>query len=542
MKRLFNKFDIFFLLLLGLAYFFLVHLYVGPVEDIQYTYCRYHGQSLFDSPISSFWDSVISQLSDYVTVNGRFFVHVVVQYLCGMAWGRTVFFILSTFIFVCVIAGMLILIRRKYTRRGEDLFIVLILFMTIVPSPGRTVLGHIAFTINYLWVSSAIVWFLIFLDYLKNGLICKKNCRNLLYVYAFFVGSLHEGFSIPLSGALIVCYFFDLNGFRKIPIPYLSAFILGTCIVTFAPSNFIRVINPDYVGAEPYGIIKIMRKCLFMIRTQATVQVLSVLCLAFLFMYKSFISFITQHVVELLTAIFTVLFALFVAYVGEHQLMPITLYVTLISVGLYYRFADKIKLSVVYVMCTILVLGMIFSYTKIYSSRQQLIYAWESLIQSARNKNTDYALGKELYELDRSMNSHFAKYTDIRSCMMHMTDKHYFERLVAVLATDGKQPEKLMGILPDTKENILSFCTSQNRVSPIMYKAKSFFILKQPEAISSEVYKLSFTYNQSIIASKLHKKPKVETYNVLTNAHSFIEGDNKYTIVFLSPSKINIVQ
>ena len=78
--RSFSKWDYLFFAICGIAYFFLIRQYIPCVEDLIYRFSK-----VDETPILSLWDAIVSQMYDYLHLNGRFLVHTLVQWFCGPA-------------------------------------------------------------------------------------------------------------------------------------------------------------------------------------------------------------------------------------------------------------------------------------------------------------------------------------------------------------------------------------------------------------------------------------------------------------------------
>jgi len=66
-------------------------------------------------------------------------------------------------------------------------------------------------------------------------------CKLYLPLFAFFVGSLHEGASLPICGALILFCFFNLSKLQKNDLLLIIPYFLGTILILATPGTFARV-------------------------------------------------------------------------------------------------------------------------------------------------------------------------------------------------------------------------------------------------------------------------------------------------------------
>lgn len=163
-----------------------------------------------------------TQCHHYLTTNGRFMVHVVVMAMLNLVplW---VYRVLNALMF-----GMLWLLTCRLVdadKRTNTLYAVawLLLFVAL-PQPGLVLLTLVSYSVNYLWVGVAALALLLALK--------RKPKNPWLLVYAFFVGSLQESFSLPLCAGLFVGALM-----KRVPWPVTCAFIMGTLAEVLAPGN-----------------------------------------------------------------------------------------------------------------------------------------------------------------------------------------------------------------------------------------------------------------------------------------------------------------
>ena len=189
--------------------------------------------------INSLADVWNSQLDHYMTTNGRFIVHLFVQSFCAL-YGKIPFAICNGFFWLLLFILSFKLIRplshTSYLIPNTSYLItpslLWIVFLQLPIDP--------AFQINYIWVATAICsWLILYFNENRR----TDGIAKLLWFGLFGVicGSLHEGFSIPISGA--ICVYALIKRFRLTPRQfYLSiGFGIGTLVVALAPGNFVRL-------------------------------------------------------------------------------------------------------------------------------------------------------------------------------------------------------------------------------------------------------------------------------------------------------------
>lgn len=539
----FNRSDYIFYIIVSIAFYALIRLYVGPIEDIMYSYIRTIEGCQWNQPISSFSDAVKSQFCDYFTSNGRVVVHTIVMYLCGMSWGREVFFVVSTLFFSALIIGMTCIVRYWYSGCLYDKYLLLFLLCIIVPTPGRTLLGHIAFAANYLWPSACLVW-MIFI-FLKLSEKCKLKSWQIVLLcgFSFLSGTLHEGFSLPLSGFFFIYYCFNIKKLRGAVLYVVFAFWLGTLFTVLSPSNFSRATETSYlVGAGQNVISKAITVFKGLATSNTIVQLFLIFILILFGWYNRFKTFIFNNISLLTVAILSLCFDVFIAYIGVHQLMPIaimlTILLTLFLCELNIIFLNKHYQVLNYALSLIL----IFSYPVIYSYRLNWVKVWDNMHATAAMPGVTYANGHDMYMLSINMIKPFDRFTPVNSCMMHIQQKHFFELLSSVLATGGKFPDKIEYCLPDTKENIISACVEDNIVQENLYMKDRYYIVRLPMSEDMENYRVDYIYKSSFIGNVFHEymnRPLI-TQSILLNmkSHAFTQDGYHYCIVYLDADKL----
>ncbi|MBP3299680.1 MAG: hypothetical protein J6L73_08405 [Muribaculaceae bacterium] len=188
--------------------------------------------------VASLSDCVTTQLSHYVTTNGRFIVHLVVQILVSLL-PHPVFIILNGLMFA-LLAYLVSAISFPQRAQGwKSCALSGCLLWLFTPDPGLIMLSLVAFAVNYMWVAVAVLWFISSME--KVDGFSKNGC--VLFCFAsILTGSLQESYSLPVSAALAVSIIFGGKAWRsKKRVISSVAFMIGTAVVTFAPGNFRRL-------------------------------------------------------------------------------------------------------------------------------------------------------------------------------------------------------------------------------------------------------------------------------------------------------------
>lgn len=470
--------DFVWLGIIAIAHYIQVRLYVGPVEDMIYQYVSSPDGPLFDNPISSLHDAFLSQCNDYFYVNGRFLNHVVVQYLCGMSWGKEFFFVLDSLFFAGIILGIVVLIRDYCEKTFADIWVVLFLLIWLSPHQGLTLLGHIAFGVNYVWGGCSSLWFFILWKY------CQKNelhrfLRPIIVLASLMVGSLHEGFSLPISAGLFLYYALDYRRFRGFGAWIAVAFWIGTCFVTFAPANFVRfhALSAARVEENVPLIYKALRMAKNLLFGSRAVDIFTALCIVGVFpKYKGFIK---QHIAEIMVPAVVIAFAMFVAWADVHQLMPLVFFVIVLVCSFVYNLLDFRQHILSIIVGIVIVVSIIPGYFEVYRDRVILKERWDCFFDQSKNVTLDYCNAKEILTFCNDVNSSYVGYTDIGYCTMQLKGNRYLEQITLAEFRNDHAIQKT-AVLPDAKEVIMRGCVEENAINDSVYILGNLHIKVMP--------------------------------------------------------------
>lgn len=209
------------------------------------------------APITGIADICHSQINHYFNSNGRFVVHFFVQLFCGL-WGKIAFALCNSLVWMLLVYNLSTLPEVLLKSRANSFsywnrksIYWLSAFLSIL------VLWYLPFTppfqINYVWVSLLLVlWLRWFFNKNSAGLLKLI----LLALFSFIAGQLHEGFSIPTGGAIIV--YFIAKRCRFTPRQWVMAifFGIGALSTILAPGNYYRMNVME--GGRETGILNIL--------------------------------------------------------------------------------------------------------------------------------------------------------------------------------------------------------------------------------------------------------------------------------------------
>lgn len=214
--------------------------YLAPEnnDDLDYKFLFVQHMELkkdFTHPISSFYDIFVSQWNHYFVMNGRTFIHILLQTFTSLL-GKHVFNVFNTLVF-----GVFLILVSKYIGKTGHLFYTLttVILLLLLPAFSETFIW-MAGAINYLWPSAAVLLLLLYYDAHKDE---KASYPGFLLplLGAFCTGWTHEGITFPLATGLFFfsCYKKDIS-FRRKGFPLIILFGVGMLFCILSPGLFMR--------------------------------------------------------------------------------------------------------------------------------------------------------------------------------------------------------------------------------------------------------------------------------------------------------------
>ena len=194
-------------------------------------------KTALDGEIKTIGDVISSQYNHYFYGNGRAISHTIEQLFTGVI-GVNAFYLFNTVLFLAT----LILFVRKYMQRDRYLswLLAVIAFLYLFPYPSK-LWYSINLAPNYLFPLSMTL--LLFYQYDKLKYKNNKASKIVLFtapIAGLLAGWSNEAFSVPVSGAFLICY---ILGFKKNSHRTLLSLIplwIGTALVAFSPGVIAR--------------------------------------------------------------------------------------------------------------------------------------------------------------------------------------------------------------------------------------------------------------------------------------------------------------
>lgn len=519
---------LFYYFVVSLFFYMFVSQYVNVLEDLYYVF-RYDVPTKSYVPIESITDVIRAQCHDYMKVNGRFLIHVVVQYLCSMSWTIQIFFIISSIFFSLLVHGISRIIKKHGLYYQEsDKFVITALILLLVPVIGRTFLGHISFVLNYLWVSTIFVWTYLFIS-------SNINKSNIWISISFFflaliVGCLQESFSIPVSAFL---FFYSILNYKKLNLAnkiVIIGFFIGTAICVLAPGNFARM-SVDYLtSSDAKGIHKWIGNFISIVKTVPVFDIFVVLnVLLILFKRNEYLNFICQYKYVYLMICVSLFFPVFVAFTASHQFCFMSLLIVYLIVEMtkYFDFlSTRVKKGI---WCCVLMSILLVIYIPSYFYRQEVCTAWNEMIESAKNTHDGYVRADNLYSLTHRLGGTiYEDFTNFSYAQLHL-DCCKHDEIISAYATAGKDLNHVKTIIPASPSYIRHLFDSGKNSTPVVtYDKKSdcyYVRVKKGQENSTEI---TYQYEMTPYMKLVSLLKSSFSSDIIPTYSSSIEKDVRY--------------
>lgn len=351
MKR---SFFYFIMLLVGVAFYMMNSYEPLRCDDLIYQYYWLNERTIelqepidLNNRIDDFFEAYNSQKNHYVVMNGRFVVHLIVSCFCGFL-GRPLFSALNAIVYILFLAGCIKLLNFDSIINSTTAIAIIWLGL-----PIQYILWYsVAFAVNYLWVSTAFIYFFILLkSTLKDD--SSKSLFSIVgsFLFGLVFGAMHEGFSLPLSCALFCFIVINRKIINRNLLLLAFGLWIGTSFVVFAPGTIGR--GSGSLSSINVGDFIFLK--LDVLRYSKRMYLLGLLIIVCFFLNRNrFGCFVKQNQVALLFIIFDFCFVLAIPHYSQRIEFPLELLSLLLSINLVLNsnYINKFKLY----MCTFLIL------------------------------------------------------------------------------------------------------------------------------------------------------------------------------------------
>jgi hypothetical protein len=357
----------------------------------------------------------------------------------------------------------------------------------------------------------------------------------------------HEGFSLPIAGMMFFYLCLNRKNVSKQMLWFVFAYWIGTLLCATAPSNYLRSNETTYlVGYGQSFASKVIMVSTGLLKGQLLVQTFVVLCFVlYVYQRKNKDLKISSYWYLALFGALSLCFDIFVAYIGVHQLTPIALAVTLILAGFISRvelFRDK---KVMRSINLVLALGFVIFYSATLDARCRIRYAWDEILRQAAIPGVEYINSYNADAEIKKIPPIILNYTDVRDLQIHISNGHYFETLIGVLATNGSNPDKIKTVLPNSKENIVESCSQSNMLSESLYDGGDYIIARVPAERCVATMNINYVYHPGFVGTllrKLGRQGAIQTYSLTFNEHTFTADGYCYAIVYINPQSLDEIR
>ena len=463
--------DYVFLLVAGVLFYLLNRLTPFPWhDDIMYQYIGGMGGGIDGNyeQVRNLKDVITSQLFDYQHSNGRFIVHAIVQCFCAL-WGMEAFRVVNVCVFLLLCVGMMKILRLQFASRPLDKYLIVFALFFLLPTPGGTFLGIIAYAINYLWTACAVIWVAyLYLNLQRGSITLSVPLKIAVFLGAAIVGSLQESFTIGVSGALFFYYCFNFKKLRGDVAWLVIGFWVGTCFAVFAPANFVRLDKMDSNARFSALVSSLSRFAHAILEAKALPLLIVVLVVYGIRSWNSCWEFIRTQTFWLLGIAINVLFIGLMAYTGARQLTAPDLFSILVLLQLsYHLFAPVLQRrgKVISILAVVLI-GML--YVPVYQSRLEEKGVSDEVLKRAEDFKGEIFVNTDCETYMAKCKNRYlpSNYNSFPLSFVGKWGKH----VLSCYATRGANIRQIKAVLPQTTDYIIGHCIPEHEIQENVYQ------------------------------------------------------------------------
>lgn len=507
-----HKDDAIFLAIVSIFYYFLLRQHFMVSDDLFYQWIH----PLNQVKVQSLSDALLSQAWDYFNFNGRVVVHSIVQFLCGVPYGRELFFIVGTIVHAFLLIGILHVLRLNCPFcRGLDKYLIVVGLFFLMPYYGMVFIGQISFVANYTWSACLLIWFYIIYQNVRNRKIDYVRIPRIIgcLFMGLLFGAWQESFTVPVAVTLFAYYLFHPKEIFKQNI-YLYmlffGFACGFFFETLAPANFARLGKEHHEVFSIGSVIGVIKACLDSIRIISLI-LLSIVGVCALGIKRSCHLFCHQWFF-CLVLLFNVLFTAGVAYHDQRQLYVGVLSMIILNVILWFDVCKKLQRpSYVFSIKLLCVVALLMAFVPVYMVRKANKKAWS---EAASKYKGNTIVAKDIFQLLYQYDANSFSY-------------YYNE--VGLLAP----PMKAYAPISKTEVVNAMRCMRRGMVSIPGTDCYMIKIGKKEQLTDVSLEVSSRVSYLGMLLRAIHKETeKKSVININENHTEFIDGANRYLIVF----------
>lgn len=438
--------------------------------------------------IENLFDVLESQITHYLTINGRTIPHTLEQIFAGIT-GKWLFNISNTLFLIWLIN----LITNKLTKNPQSknslTLITFIATLFLFSYPGQTMFW-MAGSLNYLWPATLAL-------YLLNIFENRDKKYNTIFVFLISLLSawFQEAISIPFLISLIILTCINKSLRIKRNFIIIIGYFIGTSLIVFSPGTLARLSTNEIVhsGGITFILASKLLNTLAAFKNLYIFWISVILILVISFRTSKNLFYKKNQTYIILWCINICFF--FLLGFGEER---VTFFLSIISYILVIRiFIDKIKfrnLSIINFI--IIIMSIVSSIYGVYTCNNyhKYIHKLQTIITNSSEekviiKYNDYKQHSRLIYPEK-ISSNFNAVTNKAIAMYYEKDfiqalKHNIHNLYNTNFTKESQ-------LTDKK-----FITSENQIYPLYFHKKSnMYFFEIPEQIALQNIQI-ISYNKS---------------------------------------------
>lgn len=490
-----KKYIVLFILSIIVLLFYLQNRYAIPnIDDWAYSLLVDNNTSNYLSaiptrqPIQSFKDAIISQSNEYFHTNGRFIIHVLVQYFCA-TYTIKQFALINSAVFLL----FFVFLNKHIINRNDPWIFILTACALFIFMPYQAFVfyGPVSLCINYLWTCTATLLFLLLFNKLLEKQV-KTLKLVIVIIFSIITGSLQESFSIALSATLIFYFIVKYKNINPQILLIGIAYLIGSAICILSPGNFQRAESTEGIGFHLNGLFGLLSSVLFiMFIIYSVIQLVKGKLCAFIDRYFIFISLI----------IINSFFIIFIAYTGRHQLMVINVFSFIIIIKEFVCYIEhsrlKPRISLLFILVFMVIYISVLNIRKEYSDAYNTFINRTAYSSDGTVDCSEFEGLNNKYLYNRFYNNYVTFFTFVGS--------DYIKQILSMSLTKGKSNLLIKNVLPRTKESIVNECNKSTPVKPSLYcindgymiYISNDFLLKDNIRLIGKT-KSEFVYNSTI--------------------------------------------
>lgn len=249
MKRFFYNPKVYIILLLAFTAVVLLiraqhHEYVADEVSYHYKFTEEHHNIMdyyLNPRIATLGDVIDSQITHYKYINGRTLIHIVEQAFSGV-YNTDLFKAINIILFVILTYSLMLLCVPSRNRKNIMLWLINVLVLMYLFPETYQVWTSINITPNYLYPTLLYTVIFILWQRIRSGKDINRRWLPIIAIGAFIAGWSHEGFSVPVSGAMVVYYLCNFKQLRGSILWVVIPVWIGSLLVIGSPGLLHRAV------------------------------------------------------------------------------------------------------------------------------------------------------------------------------------------------------------------------------------------------------------------------------------------------------------